>query len=293
MKKIIFFLVFSILVLPIYGQTPSTDIFLVNVTKKDGKYKFGKPVNITHRDGYDNQPSFTPDGKRILYASMPDTTQTEIYQYTIKDSTIKRITESAESEYSPVFLPGGKYISCIRVNRKKAQHLYSVPIDGKSAPEVIIDDTDSCAYYAWIDSVTLAMCILNRAMDLHVFDLATQQFGQVAEYVGRCLVKFPRTNDMCFVKNGMGEDKSIMRFTYKTGSMYSVAPALKGSEDFTIMPDGNYLMGSEGKLYMINDSLADWQEIADFSKTVGNFYRLVASPDGKRIALVSYVGKKP
>ena len=51
---------------------PSTDIFLMNMSLKDGKYVFGKPLNITDRVGYDNQPSFLSTGKKILYSSMRD-----------------------------------------------------------------------------------------------------------------------------------------------------------------------------------------------------------------------------
>ena len=52
------------------GQTapPSTDIFLVDVLKRGGQLALGTPVNITFRPGYDNQPSFTPDGKSLPIA---------------------------------------------------------------------------------------------------------------------------------------------------------------------------------------------------------------------------------
>ena len=39
-----------------------TDIYLVDLTRDDN-VRFGTPVNVTNRAGYDNQPSFTPDGQ--------------------------------------------------------------------------------------------------------------------------------------------------------------------------------------------------------------------------------------
>lgn len=293
MKKITCLFCFILFSNSLFCQVPSTDIFLVDVQMKDGKYEFGVPVNITHHEGYDNQPSFTSDGMRILYASMPDTSQTDVFIYSIKDSTTKRVTKTAESEYSPVLLPDDKHISVIRVDSGKAQHFYKIDLNEKESPVTIVTGTDSAAYYAWINSKTVAMCVLNNIMNLHIYDLTKEQYIKLSSNVGRCLVKFPGSEDLCFIQNGMGTERTIMRYTNQSGSMYTVGPALKGSEDFTILPGGQFLMGAEGKLFLFDEIKGTWDEIADFSKTAGNFYRLVASPDGKRIALVSYIGKKP
>jgi len=49
---------------------PATDIFVVDLTTTPGgKLKLGQPVKITNWAGYNNQPSFLPDGKSILYTS--------------------------------------------------------------------------------------------------------------------------------------------------------------------------------------------------------------------------------
>ncbi|MCX6276250.1 MAG: hypothetical protein NTV09_13700, partial [Bacteroidetes bacterium] len=60
------------------AQLPETDIFISEVTKRDGKLMFSSPDNITQRKGYDNQPFFMPDGKSLLYVAVPDTTQADI-----------------------------------------------------------------------------------------------------------------------------------------------------------------------------------------------------------------------
>ena len=51
---------------------PDTDIFLVD-TRQDGDLIIlGDPVNVTDRPGYDNQPSFLPDGSGFLYSAITD-----------------------------------------------------------------------------------------------------------------------------------------------------------------------------------------------------------------------------
>ncbi len=42
---------------------PSTDIHLVPLRARGDSVTVGAAVNITPRTGYDNQPSFTPDGR--------------------------------------------------------------------------------------------------------------------------------------------------------------------------------------------------------------------------------------
>ena len=47
------------------AQLPETDIWLFKIEKIEGKYSYTNPLNITHRAGYDNQPTFSLDGKSI------------------------------------------------------------------------------------------------------------------------------------------------------------------------------------------------------------------------------------
>jgi len=49
---------------------PSTDIFLAPIRMQNDKPTVGRPVNITQRPGYDNQPSFTPDSRSVLFTSV-------------------------------------------------------------------------------------------------------------------------------------------------------------------------------------------------------------------------------
>ncbi len=65
-----------------FGQAPpDADIFLIDLTYKNQAIQVGKPINITQRKGYDNQPSFTPNGKSVLYTSMREDGQTDIYRF--------------------------------------------------------------------------------------------------------------------------------------------------------------------------------------------------------------------
>src|SRR4051812_44166465 len=80
-------------------RVPSTDIFLAPLSIEDGHPVIGNPINVTNRPGYDNQPSFTPDGHALLFTSIHDDGQSDIYRYDLATKEITRVTTTPESEY--------------------------------------------------------------------------------------------------------------------------------------------------------------------------------------------------
>src|SRR5437867_12870543 len=61
---------------------PSNDIFIADLKIKEGDLKFGRPMKITTFVGYNNQPSFLPNGRSILYTSIRGK-QADVYRYDI------------------------------------------------------------------------------------------------------------------------------------------------------------------------------------------------------------------
>lgn len=292
MKKSILLLLQNLMFLPVFSQSLTTEIYLTDVMLKDSIFKFSEPVNITNHDGYDNQPFFTPDGKHILYVSMPDTLQTDIFQYTIADSTTIAITTSAESEYSPVIFTSRKQYSCVRVDSDKGQRLYNTSFELRE-PENLIHGLDSIAYYAWLNDSTVAIAFLNNGMELYIFELNSGQYVVMDKGIGRCLLKIPGTSDLFYTKK-INDTIKFLRYNYSDASISEFGNGLYDTEDYTFYPDGKLLGGHEGKLFSYtpgND--AKWMEVADFSKSAGMFYRLAVSANGKHLAFVSYKGKRP
>src|SRR5688572_20558478 len=81
------------------NQPPSTDIFIVDLQKRDGRLVFGGPLNITNREGYDNQPYFLPDGESLLFTSIREGTLPDIYRYNLRDRSTAQVTKTPEGEY--------------------------------------------------------------------------------------------------------------------------------------------------------------------------------------------------
>ena len=95
---------------PLLSQ-PATDIYIADLKIEDEGTEVGSPINITNRNGYDNQPMFLPDGLSLLYTSIRMDRQADIYRYDLIDKSTIRITRTQESEYSPTIMPNGKHFS--------------------------------------------------------------------------------------------------------------------------------------------------------------------------------------
>ena len=98
MKKL-FSLIFGLISIITNAQLPDTEIYVADFSSACGKIKISNPVNITKRKGYDNQPSFSPDGKKIYYVSVIDTTQSDIYCYDLATKKTDRKSTRLNSSH--------------------------------------------------------------------------------------------------------------------------------------------------------------------------------------------------
>lgn len=273
------------------AQLPETDIFLCTIKKESGKYIFSKPENITNRKGYDNQPSFTKDGKKILFVSIRDTLQSDIFSYDIKTKSTSPVTSSRESEYSPAFTPNNRLISVVCVDADSGQRFYLLP-DNNYSKRFKINNTDSIGYACWLNDTMLAMFILGPANTLQVLNLVNYERQLIASDIGRCMKLSPDGKRMYFVLKANEVEWYIYSMDCENFTLSRIAQTLKGSEDFAILPDESIILGNESKLYILEKS-GLWTMLADFSSDLPGFYRIAVNESCSFLALVAYTGKKP
>ena len=274
-----------------HAQLPETDIFLSTIKKQNNKYIFSKPENITNRKGYDNQPCFTKDGKQILFVSVRDTLQSDIFSYTIKTKSISQVTTTKESEYSPSYTADKKFLSVVRVDADSGQRFYLLPENNFTKP-IVIRNTDSIGYACWIKDSLLAMFILGPANTLQVLNLKTLERKLIASDIGRCMKLSTDGKRMYFVLKSNDVEWFIYSMDCENFSLTRIAQTLKGSEDFALLPDNNIILGNESRLYQLENT-GLWTMIADFSAELPGFYRIAVNESCSLLALVAYTGKKP
>src|SRR5438105_14879062 len=95
------------------SQTPSpsptatpgfSDLFIVNVKNERDGIRFSQPVKITTFAGYNNQPSFLPDVRGILYTSIR-AKQADIYRNVLRSCDTSQSKNTPDSDFSPPRIP--------------------------------------------------------------------------------------------------------------------------------------------------------------------------------------------
>jgi WD40 repeat protein len=264
---------------------PASDIFIIDL-KSEGKLKLGQPVKITNWVGYNNQPSFLPDGQSILYTSIRDK-QADIYRYQIHGGATTQITNTPESEYSPILMPDGKSISVVRVEADGTQRLWKFPLAG-GTPSLILEKIKPVGYHLWVDDYTLALFVLGKPNTLQLVDLRTGKAEVIAENPGRILRRVPHEDKFSFVQKVSDQEWLIRTVDLKTRNITTFIKTLPGVEDYAWMPAGVLLMANGAKLFARKKSDWAWVEIADFSNAgLKSITRIAVSPKGDRIAVVA------
>jgi dipeptidyl aminopeptidase/acylaminoacyl peptidase len=268
-------------------QPPATEVYLAAFpAQAGGVLQF---VNISNSPGYDNQPSFLPDGSAVLFSSNRDGKQTDIYRYDIASKQLKQLTASVEGEFSPTVTPDGRSFSAVRQDPDGTQRLWRFDLDG-SNPRVILDNVRPVGYHAWIDETHLALFILGAGggapATLQLADTKTGTATVAVTGIGRSLLIRPKAGTISYLASGE-TPRVLKELDLKTGTSTTLIAPLEGSQDAAWTPDGRLLMARGTSISMWRPGTTAWQELATAGPGVGSITRLTVSADGKWLAFVA------
>jgi Tol biopolymer transport system component len=270
---------------------PPTEVFLVSLSPDtDSGIRLGTPENISNSPGYDNQPSFVPAGTAILFTSNRDEGQTDIFRYELASRSLKPMTRTPESEYSPTVTPSGDRFSAIRVEADGTQRLWQFPLTGAGEPTLVLPDVKPVGYHAWADARTLVLFVLGEPATLRSANVATGRADVLAERPGRCIARMPDGRVSFVQKGATGNPSQIVALDPETRRITPIAEAMQGQEDYAWLPDGRLLMATGAKIFLWDKDyrVKVWREVADLSAAgIRNITRMAVSPDGRRLAFVA------
>jgi WD40 repeat protein len=268
----------------------ATEIYLFDLIQTDNSFTIKNPINISENEGYDNQPSFTEDGRSILFSSSRNE-QTDIAKYEMFDNYRIWITNTESNEYSPVSYPGKKkYFTSVRLDKDGTQLLYKYAYRNKS-PKVLIPNL-KVGYYLWYTNRSVISFVIRDVETLEVSNFKFKIRYPIQSKIGRSLNKIPiplsiGDNLISFISKSH-ESPEIYAINPLNSETLYLADALSGSEDLTWTLDGTILMGKRDKIYKFKPNQdKEWQEISiESNLPVANITRLVVSPNGNKIAVV-------
>jgi len=243
------------------AQLPDTDVWLFKIEKNKTELKLSDPLNITKREGYDNQPSFSNDSKKIYYVSIREDKQADIYIYDIGSKKSNQLTKTKESEYSPVLTPDGKYLNSVVVEADSAQRIHFInAISGVSEKKI---ETDSVGYYTFLNTDTVLYYKLTSPHSLRYYVNSSNEDKWLGNHPIRA---FKALNRHAFIY-GIKDSIKV--------SFYKYDLVLHKAEKYTEYPSVNEdaiwhqqhgLLKSEGnKLLRYDEIKKEWTTFFDLS----------------------------
>lgn len=284
---------------------PGTDIYLVPLGGGLASMKAAKPTPVSAAAGYDNQPFFTPDGSRILFAANHDGKQTDIYVFDRAASRVSQLTRTPENENSPTPLPAGigepGGFSVVQSEalppgtKGPIQRLWRFNASGAS-PQLILADINPVGYHAWVDADRLALFVLGQPNSLQLASVKTGKGEVAANGIGRSLHRIPGTRQVSFVHQEAPKEFVIKQIDIDSKQIDTLTRVVDGNteRDMAWMPDGKTIIMSGGtKIYSWTRGASAWTEVFDASAhALGAVTRLAVSPKGDAIAIVVAEAKK-
>jgi hypothetical protein len=269
------------------GQSPpGTDIFLADLTMGEKGLMCKNIEKIIDRKGYDNQPSFSPDGRYVYYSSIHEDLQADVYRYDVKAKKITQVTKTKEDEYSPTVMNDAKHFSVVRVEEDSTQRLWKFKLDGSDA-ELVHAGIDSVGYHCWIDNRQLALFILTDPFTLQLCNTEDSQIKILAQNIGRSIHQ--KNGNMVLFTQLIDSVRWICSVSIKEGKVTKLIQCLEGSEDFAIYNDHVFLMAKGNKIFQadLNEGQS-WKTIVEINVAeVKTISRIKLSADKKKLAFVS------
>ncbi len=270
------------------------DLLLVSISKNTaGGFAISKPQYLSdfNKIGYNNQPNFFSSNEIYLTTQFQnDTNQTEIVSLDLARRSFSRVTRTAEAEYSPTLMPGGKRFSSVRVEADKSQRLWSFPLDRRDAGQPVFPKIKGVGYHCWLSDTLVAMFIVGENDLPHELVLAGtkgQKPLKIASNIGRSLHRLA-DGRLAFVQKATGTTWFIKTYDPQKKSYEILATTPSESEDFAVLPDGTFLMGQNSKLFALPPGHSTWLLIEDLSKyQVKKITRLAVGSSGQLAMVVN------
>ena len=267
----------------IYSQQ-DTEVYLFDYSNSKPLPMLTNPKNISNNPGYDNQPSFSKNGKFIYFSSTRNG-QTDILRFDIKNDKKKWISQTIGGEYSPQEI-SKNHLSAVRLDPDGKQLLYSYKIS-RNHSKVLVENK-KIGYYAWINSKELLCFVLGEPNSLQFINLKSNESILVDEIIGRSIHKIPNSELISYISKKRNL-WSINSFNPTNKETSKIINTVEGSEDLTWTNNGAILMSDGYSLFSFQPGFdKDWKFVIDFKEfNLINISRISLDRGNNYIAIVA------
>jgi hypothetical protein len=283
--------------LPLTAQGPNpVNLFVVDLKWTGNKLAVGAPVKLTRDQGSNGQPSFTPDGRAVLFSAVRDTgsdARSDIYRIDLATLKETRVTTTPENENSPTMNDRGEYVAVRWVPatlfKEFGPWVYSA--DG-SPVRGVLPAPDTTGYYTLLANGNVALTRpKSKTFTLGLFDANTGTIVDVDSGVPALpAVRVPGERALTYVRiDTVGAHHMIRRLDLATRKTSSMGPTLVGRTAHAWIAGRNTILMAKGNaLHARGPRETTWRVVATFDNPeLRNATAYVVSPKGDKLILVS------
>lgn len=287
MKTLAFPAVLILTLLPPALSAQRTDVYLF-----DRSASHRLVAQVTDRDGYDNQPAFTLDGRALLFTSDRAGGQTDILRYDIATGSVANLTDTpGTNEYSGQPM-GPDHFAFVLQEGSPYQNVWYRAWEGGEIHRMLTSYVPA-GYYARNDA---GVFFWGRYAYAVFFEPAGAEVGPangeslfVHGQAGTSIHAIPGENRFSFVRKRSDWSWIISAFDPETGAVTPLAPISNANEHYCWAPDGTILTAAGRKILEFRPGVdRAWREVATLEAPgFAQGGRCAVSPDGRTLAVVS------
>jgi TolB protein len=270
----------------------NADIFVYTIETREVR-------NVTNSDAFDADPSFSPDGKRIVFASSRDGNP-EIYSINIEGTDLRRLTFDPKTDAHASFSPDGTQILFGSDRENEDGNLYLMNSDGSGVVKLVAWDksSENAGPNSWSHDGTKVIFYSDRNGKDDVYVVS-------AETVRRKLVLSEPDNDLgtpvyspdgrhILYSRGLEDKTGELRiFDRHTQETSLVTKTDRSSISARWFPDANWIAFSDrangnSEIFRIRP---DGSDLENLTKQPSSDATAVISPDGGQLVFWSDRGQ--
>ena len=277
------------------GPNP-THLWSVPLRWTGDRLTVGPPVQLTHGAGTNSQPSFSPDGRAVVFSATRDTgveARSDIYRIELATGAESRVTRTPENENSPTVGANGEYVAVrwqpATLFREFGPWVYAA--DG-TPTRGLLRGPDSTGYYTPLADGAYILMRPKSVRTIARFDPRTGTIVDVDSGVPALPVqRVPGANAISYVRLDTATGRhTIVRRDLATGAVTTLAPTLVNRTVHAWVPGRRTLLMAKGNVlyaWRVGRDTA-WRSVATFDAAgLRQADAYVVSPAGDRLILRS------
>ena len=278
------------------GANP-TNLWSVSLEWRGDQLTVGTPVKLTGDRGTNSQPSFSPDGRAIVFSATRDTTRdarSDIWRLDLATGVEQQVTHTPENENSPTVNERGEYVAVRWVPATLFKQFGPWVYDGTGRPlRAVLAFPDTTGYYTPLGGDRWALTRPKaRSFTIALYDATRGTLADIDSGVPALPAqRVPGTNALSWVRIDTARGHhEIVRYELRSGRRSIIGGTIPGRTAHAWVPGRNAVLMAKGNVLYLRRTIGDtaWKAVATFTDPgLRNAAAYVVSPRGDRLILTS------